>query len=100
METPEDVLREARLVRQFVTGESELFGWFRAHLETQQRGLIRLVGRLDLTPEARAVLSGKLSLISDLLVAPERLLTVTEREEKAVEAYVRPHAPPGSPSAF
>ena len=100
METPEDVLQEARLVRRFVAGESELYQWFRAQLETQQRGLIRLLGRLDLTPDARAVLNGKLSLISDLIVAPERLLTITEREEKAVEAYVRPHAPIGAPSPF
>lgn len=100
METPEDVLQEARLVRRFVAGESELYQWFRAQLETQQRGLIRLLGRLDLTPDARAVLNGKLSLISDLIVAPERLLTITEREEKAVEAYTRPHAPVGAPSAF
>ena len=64
--TPQEMKeKEAAFVRRFLLTESDLYEWFRAHRTVQRLGLARLMGKLGLTAEDRAVLAGKLSVIEE-----------------------------------
>lgn len=92
--------KEADLIRRFMAEDSTLWEWLRTHLLRQQGKLIVQAGNPTISAEARALLVGKLSLVTEILHRPAHILSIAEEVEAIQEPYKHPKAPRGAPGAL